>query len=261
MENSNASYHGCRRACGGVVRFAGLGPARSSQFLPEDRLGAGMRLRLVCAMRSGQARQRRFVRAEQPDAESLTERRGSRSPPRFLAKMFPWSALSDADRFLFVIIGVLGALRPAGMAAPRDVARDHVGTITHAEQQRALRAILVFVHFAGWMDHEGTGHDRDGLSRRAHGAAAFEAEIDLGGVRVAMIGADLAGLPAGHGDVAVLNGAEDFFDVLFRIELGLAGDAENLHGRSPWVTRRLLFRTALLAKTGCACDGLFMPRL
>jgi hypothetical protein len=28
----DASYHGCRRARGGVVRLAGLGPARSSQF-------------------------------------------------------------------------------------------------------------------------------------------------------------------------------------------------------------------------------------
>src|ERR1700722_1981298 len=175
--------------------------------------------------------------------------------------MFPWSALSGADRVLFVIIGVLGALRPAGMAAPCDVTRNHVCTIAHAEQQRALRAVLVFVHFAGRMDHEGAGYHGDGLPRRAHGAAAFEAEIDLGGVRVAVIGADLAGLPAGHGDVAVLDGAEDFFDVLFRIELGLAGDAENMHGRSPWVPRRLLFRTVLLAKTGCACDGLFMPRL
>src|ERR1700733_8355392 len=111
------------------------------------------------------------------------------------------------------------------------------------------------------MHHEGAGRDGDGFLRRAHGAAAFEAEIDLGGVRVAVIRADLAGLPAGHRDVAVLDGAEDFFHVLFRIELGLDRDAEDMHGRSPWVTRRLLFRTALLAKTGCACDGLFMPRL
>src|SRR5580704_9757937 len=147
--------------------------------------------------------------------------------------MFPWSALSGADRVFFVIIAVFGALRPAGIAAPFDVARDHVGTVAHAEQQRALRAVLVFVHFAGRMHHEGAGYHGDGLSRRAHGAAAFEAEIDLGGVRVAVIGADLAGLPAGHRDVAVRDGAEDFFDVLFRIELGLAGDAENVHGRPP----------------------------
>src|SRR4029077_4833922 len=147
-----------------------------------------------------------------------------------------------ADRMLFVIVGVFGALRPAGMAAPGDVARGHVGAVAHPEQQRALRAVLVFVHFAGRMDDEGAGLDRDGLVRRAHGAAAFEAEIDFGGVRVAMIGADLAGLPARHGDVAVRDGAEDFFDVLFRVELGLAGDAENMHGRSPRIARRLLLR-------------------
>src|SRR5579862_978217 len=126
-------------------------------------------------------------------------------------------ARSDADWMLLVIVGVFGALRPAGVAAPGDVARDHVGTVAHAEQQRALRAVLVFVHFAGRMHHEGAGHNRDGLFRRAHGAAAFEAEIDLGGVRVAVIGADLAGLPAGHRDVAVRDGAENLFDVLFRI--------------------------------------------
>src|SRR5258708_3308720 len=106
--------------------------------------------------------------------------------------------------------------------------------IRHSRSYPYARTVLVFVHFAGRMDDEGARHHGDGLPRRAHGAAAFEAEIDLGGVGVAMIGADLARFPAGHRDVAVLDGAEDFFDVFFRVELGLAGDAENMHCRSPW---------------------------
>src|ERR1700691_6116698 len=116
---------------------------------------------------------------------------------------------SGADRILLVISGVFGALGPAGVAAPGDVARGHVPAIAHAEQQRARRAVLVFVHFARRMHDEGAGRYRDGLCRRAHGAAAFEAEIDFSGVRVAMVRADLAGLPARHGDVALLDRAED----------------------------------------------------
>jgi hypothetical protein len=44
-----------------------------------------------------------------------------------------------------------------------------------------------------------------------------------------MIGTDLAGLPAGDGEIAVAVAAEDFLDVLLRIELGLFGKAEDLH--------------------------------
>src|SRR5580704_15474701 len=85
-ENFDACHHGCRRVSCGLVRVAGPGAARASQFLPEDRIGAGMRLRLVCAMRSRQARQRRFLHAEQPAAESLARDRLERN--RFRLKRF-----------------------------------------------------------------------------------------------------------------------------------------------------------------------------
>src|SRR5580698_7183202 len=116
---------------------------------------------------------------------------------------------SDAHRVALVILGVFRALRPVRPAAPRDVARGHVADVAYAEQHRALRSVGVFMDLAGRMHDERAGHHRDGLARRAHGAADLEAEIDFGGVRVAMIRADLAGLPAGHGDVAVLDRAED----------------------------------------------------
>ena len=91
------------------------------------------------------------------------------------------------------------------------------------------RPVFVFVHLAGRMHHESAGRNRDGFLRRAHGAAAGKAEIDFGGVRVAVIGADLAGLPAGDGDVAIRDLAEDFLDVALGIPLLLAFEAEGMH--------------------------------
>ena len=133
-----------------------------------------------------------------------------------------------------VIIRVFGALLETVAAAPVEMACSHVGAVADAEQQRALVSVFVFVHFAGRMDDEGARHDVDRFARRAHYAAALETEIDFGRVRVAVIGADLAGLPACHRDVAVPDLAEDFFDVFFRIELGLADHAEGMHRNAPW---------------------------
>jgi hypothetical protein len=57
----------------------------------------------------------------------------------------------------------------------------------------------------------GLGFNR--FTRRAHHAAAFETEIDFGGVGMTMIRTDLARLPAGDGEIAVAIAAEDFLDV------------------------------------------------
>jgi hypothetical protein len=53
---------------------------------------------------------------------------------------------------------------------------------------------------------------------------------NFGRVRMAMIGADLAGLPAGDGDVAVFDAAEDFLDMFLGVEFDFIGQAENPHG-------------------------------
>src|SRR6476660_10546368 len=90
----------------------------------------------------------------------------------------------------------------------------HVASVAHAKQHRAGGAVLVFVHFTGRADDESTGRDRDGFGRRPHGAAAGKAEIDFGGLRVAMIGTDLSGLPAGNGDIAIGDFAKDLLDVM-----------------------------------------------
>src|ERR1700757_3393298 len=129
-----------------------------------------------------------------------------------------------------VIFGVVGALRPARPAAPLKMPRAHVGPVADAKEQRARLPVGVFVHLAGRMHHEGAGRDVDSLARRTHDAAAAKAEIDFGRVGVTVIGADLAGLPAGDGEVSVFDAAEDFLDVLFRRELGFVGELENLHG-------------------------------
>src|SRR5262249_43924563 len=103
------------------------------------------------------------------------------------------------DRMLTEIVGIARRLLPAPPAAPRHVVCAHVPTVAYAKQQRALRPVDVFVHFAGGMDHKGTrGHVDDALWR-AHLAAALVAEIDLRRFWMAMIRADLPGLPAGNG--------------------------------------------------------------
>ena len=110
-----------------------------------------------------------------------------------------------------------------GVARPFLGPAGHAIAIAHAEQEGPLRAVDVLVQLAAWMDDERARLDRDDLARRAHRAPAFEAEVDLGRVGVAVIGAGLTRLPAGDGDIAFPGGAEHPFQMLFRIErlLGL----------------------------------------
>src|SRR5206468_12586844 len=113
--------------------------------------------------------------------------------------------------------GVLRGLPPLAVAAPFDMAARHVGTVAHAEEERAAGPVLVFVQLARRVHHKRARHDRDSLLRRAHPPAALEAEIDLGRVRMAVVGADLTRLPAGDRDVTLLDLAQDLLDVLLRI--------------------------------------------
>src|ERR1039458_1285094 len=87
-----------------------------------------------------------------------------------------------------VIVSVVARLLPFRIAAPGAMMRAHVGAVTHAKQHGAARAVFVFVHLARRMHDEGAGRNGDGLLRRAHGAAAGKAEINFGGVRVAVVG-------------------------------------------------------------------------
>src|SRR4029077_14480086 len=82
------------------------------------------------------------------------------------------------------------------------------------------------------VNDEGTGRNGDGFGRRPHGAAAGKAEVDFGGLRVAMIGTDLPWLPAGNSDVPIGNFAQDFLDVVPGVPLLLAFEAEDVHGRA-----------------------------
>ena len=121
-----------------------------------------------------------------------------------------------------VVLGVFRGLRPILVAAPVTVVGAHIAPVAHAKQRRARGTVLIFVHFAGWMNDEGAGRDRDGFGGRSHRAAAGKAEIDFGGLRVAMIGTDLSGLPAGHGDITIGDFAQDLFDVVPGVPLLLA---------------------------------------
>src|ERR1700689_5565742 len=105
----------------------------------------------------------------------ISANRKTSIPAALSAKRNSVRVLSDGDRMTPVIVDVFGALAPAGVAAPFHVTRGHVAAVADAEQERALRTVGVFVHFAGRVNNESAGHHRDGLVRRAHGAAAFEA--------------------------------------------------------------------------------------
>src|ERR1700736_2592940 len=79
------------------------------------------------------------------------------------------------------------------------------------------------------MHHERARRHGDGLRGRAHGAAAGEAKIDFRRVRMTMVGADLARLPAGDRHVPAGDLAEDFLHVPLGIPLLLALETEDVH--------------------------------
>src|SRR5437588_5487752 len=133
--------------------------------------------------------------------------------PQFPSAVLRPARTKESNRMLAVIFGVLGALRPAVAAAPFEMAGAHVGSVADAKQQRTSRPIGIFVNLAGRMHDEGAGLDRNRFAWRAHHPAAFETEIDFGRMWMAMIGADLARLPAGDGDVALFDAAKDFLDM------------------------------------------------
>src|SRR5262245_12908194 len=80
------------------------------------------------------------------------------------------------------------------------------------------------------MDHERSGRNRHTAARGVHCASAPEAEIDLRCTWMTMIGADLARLPACHGDIAFPGGAEYLFDMPLWIEFLLGQKVKDLHG-------------------------------
>src|SRR5207244_2223876 len=88
------------------------------------------------------------------------------------------------------------------------------------------------------MDAERARHHVDRLAGQAHLAATGETEIDFGRERMAVVGADLAGLPARHGVVAGLAAAdvelgENFLDVLLGVPLLFLVDIEGVHALLP----------------------------
>src|SRR5688572_28895925 len=124
---------------------------------------------------------------------------------------------------------VFRRLLPLVVAAPRDRAGSHVVSEADAEEQRPPRTVLVFVHLAGWMHHEGTRLDIDRPVRRPHHATALEAEIDFRRVRVAVVGTDLSRLPARDRHVAVRISSENFLHMLPGVEALLIHEVESVH--------------------------------
>src|SRR5690242_13009616 len=104
-------------------------------------------------------------------------------------------------------------LLPCGVATRLVKTGAHVSAIAHAKQERARRAVLIFMQFARWMHDERTRDDRDRLFRGSHDSATGKAEVDLGRGGMAVIGADLPRLPTGNRDIATLDPAENLLDV------------------------------------------------
>src|SRR5690348_940667 len=129
--------------------------------------------------------------------------------------------------------GVFRPRLPVGIGRPVLRARGEVLAVAHAEQDRAHRAVDVFMQLARGMHDERARRDVDMPLRRAHHAAAFDAEIDFGRIRMQMVGTDLAGLPAGDRHVAFADPAEYLLDMLRRIPHLLLAQIEYLHASLP----------------------------
>src|SRR4051812_13935359 len=165
---------------------------------------------------------------------------GGQPPPPGLVRMED-TVQSLPRRMRAEIFGIPWFLRPLRVAAPLEMAARHVPAVAHSEEQRALRSVDVFVEFAGRMNHESARHDVDRLLWRAHLPATLETEVNLGRVRMTMIGADLPRLPACDRDVALADLAEHLLHVTFGIPLLLREQIENLHAltsdRALWQPR------------------------
>jgi len=133
------------------------------------------------------------------------------------------------------VFGVLWLLLPVRVPPPVEMTAGHVGAVADAEEEGALGSVDELVELAGRVNDKRSRRDVDRLLRRAHLPAAREAEIDLGRVRVAMVGADLARFPAGDRGVAVRDLAENLFNVALRVPLLLMLQTKNVH---PQISRK-----------------------
>src|SRR5215472_13111663 len=132
-----------------------------------------------------------------------------------------------------VILGICVRLLPARIVSPFCMVGRHVGAVADTKQQGAVRSVGIFMHLTGRMHHECTRHNVDRPRRRTHLAAAFETEIDFRGVGMAMIGADLAGFPAGHRHIPSTDAAENLFDMMRGIPFLLLRKIENVYAYAP----------------------------
>src|SRR5262249_51069590 len=105
----------------------------------------------------------------------------------------------------------------------------HIAAVAHTEQQCALGPGDPFMQLAGRMHHKTAWRHGHCPVGRAHRAAALETEIDFGRVRVAMIGARLARLPARNRHIAFGDAPEDALDMLSRIEFFFVLQVETVH--------------------------------
>jgi len=97
---------------------------------------------------------------------------------------------------------ILRALGPPFNAAIGQVSGGHIITDPQTEQERAFWAIYIFMQLTWRMNDKRSGNDRDFMIWSAHAAAACKTEIDLGRTGIAVIRADLTGLPAGERHIA-----------------------------------------------------------
>ena len=88
--------------------------------------------------------------------------------------------------------------------------RCEVLTVADPEQESSVVSVDIFVDLAGWVQNELTRVYRDFFFIHDHVAATFETKINFCSMGMAMIGADLAGLPTRHGNIATRLNTQDF---------------------------------------------------
>src|SRR5262249_49957067 len=127
---------------------------------------------------------------------------------------------------------------PVGVARPFLGATRHIVAVANPEEQSAPRAIDVFVQLGARVNDKASGLERNRLGWSAHGAAALEAEVNLGRIGMTVVRAGLARSPAGDRHIAFTGRAEDLFYTLFGVELLLGRQTESVHLCPPAIAAR-----------------------
>ena len=116
--------------------------------------------------------------------------------------------------------------------------RCEVLTVADPEQESSMVSVDIFVDLSGWVQNELTGVYRDLFLIYDHVTATFETKINFCGPGMAMIGADLAGLPTRHGNIATRLNTQDFLNMFYGRKLLLRFQVKGHHPKQTFTRLR-----------------------